>query len=81
MSEFNLEPELSLNAGVSVTTSQFVVDLSKLVNVFEDVMFMFFFEFSTLTGLFTFTTRFIVGPYIKRIETLRCLFLLNVSSF
>ena len=55
MSEFNLEPELSLNAGVSVTISQFGADLSKLVNVFEDVMFMFF-EFSTLTGLFTFTT-------------------------
>ena len=55
MSEFNLELELSLSAGVSVTISQFGADLSKLVNVFEDVMFMFFFGVLTLTGLSTFT--------------------------
>ena len=34
MSEFNLESKLSLSAGVSVTMSQFDVDLPKLVNVF-----------------------------------------------
>ena len=56
MSEFNLELELSLSAGISVKISQFDADISKLVNVFEDVMFMFFFGVSTLTGLSTFTT-------------------------
>ena len=38
MSEFNLERELSLSAGVSVTIWQFGADLSKLVNFFEDIM-------------------------------------------
>ena len=56
MSEFNLELELSLSAGISVKISQFDADISKLVNVFEDVMFMFFFGVSTSTGLSTFTT-------------------------
>ena len=55
MSEFNVELELSLSAGVSVKISQFGVDLSKLV-VFEHVMFMSFFGVSTLTGLSTFIT-------------------------
>ena len=55
MPEFNLEPELSLSADVSITISQFHVDLFKLVNVFENVMFMFFFGVSILTGLSTFT--------------------------
>ena len=55
ISEFNLEPELSLSAGVSVTISQFGADLSKLVNVFEDVMLMPFFGVLILTGLSTFT--------------------------
>ena len=55
MSEFNQELELSLSTGVLVKISQFGADLSKLVNVFEDVMFMFFFGVLTLTGLSTFT--------------------------
>ena len=55
MSECNLELELSLRAGVSVTISQFSADLSKSVNVFEDVMLMFFFGVLTLTGLSAFT--------------------------
>ena len=38
MSEFNLERELSFSAGVSVTIWHFGADLSKLVNVFEDIM-------------------------------------------
>ena len=50
MSEFDLEPELYLSAGVLVKISQFGVDLSKSVKVFEDFMFMFFFGLSTLTG-------------------------------
>ena len=54
MSEFNLELEFSLSAGVSVKISQFSVDLSKSV-VFEDDIFMFFFGVSTLIGLSTFT--------------------------
>ena len=37
MSDVNLEPELSQSTGVSVTISQFGLDLTKLVNVFEDV--------------------------------------------
>ena len=56
MLEFNLEIKLSFSAIVSVKTSKFGADLSKLVNVFEDVMFMFFFGVLTLTGLFAFTT-------------------------
>ena len=60
MLEFNLEPELPLSAGVSVATSQFSVDLSKLFSI-VDVIFMFFFDVSTLTGLSTFTTE--VGFY------------------
>ena len=55
MSEFNLELELSLSAGVSVTISQFGAAVYKLVNVFENVMLMFFFGVLTLTGLSTFT--------------------------
>ena len=47
---------MSFSAVVSVKISQFGVGLSKLVNVFEDVMFIFFFGVSTLTGLSTFTT-------------------------
>ena len=57
MSKFNFELELSLGTGVEI--SQFSVDLSKLVNVFEDVMFMFFFGVSTLTCLSTFTRRWV----------------------
>ena len=71
-----MELEFSLSAGVSVKISQFGVDLSKLV-VFEDDIFMFFFGVSTLTGLSTFTAdggKFIIGLYIKRIETLSCFF-------
>ena len=48
MSEFNLELELSLSAGASVKISQFGVYLSNLLNVFEDVMFMFFFGVSVV---------------------------------
>ena len=44
-----------MSTGVLVKISQFGADLSKLVNVFEDVMFMFFFGVLTLTGLSTFT--------------------------
>ena len=55
MLEFNLEIELSLSAGVLVKISQFGADLSKLVNVFENVMFMFLSGVLTLTGLSTFT--------------------------
>ena len=55
MLEFNLEIELSLSAVVLVKISQFGADLSKLVNVFENVMFMFLFGVLTLTGLSTFT--------------------------
>ena len=48
MSEFNLELEFSLSAGVSVKIS---------LVVFEDDMFMFFLGVSTLAGLSTFTGR------------------------
>ena len=67
MSEFNLELELCLSAGASAKISQFGRDLSGLVNVFEDIMFMFFFDALTLTGLPTFTTdiSLLLGPYIK----------------
>ena len=56
MSEVDLESEFSLRAGVSVTISQFGVDLSKLVTVFKDAMFMFFFAVYRLTGISTFIT-------------------------
>lgn len=51
MSEVNLEPEVSLSAGVSVTISVFDVDSSKLVTFPKDSMFMFLFDVSTLTGV------------------------------
>ena len=56
MSEVNLEPEVSLSAGVSVTISVFDVDSSKLVKFPKDAMFMFLFDLSTLTGVRTFIT-------------------------
>ena len=55
MLEFNLEPELSLSAGVSAKVLQFSVDLSKLMFL-KILCLMFFFGISTLTGLSTFIT-------------------------
>ena len=55
MLEFNLEIESSLSTGVLEKISQFGADLSKLMNVLENVMFMFLVGVLTLTGLSTFT--------------------------
>ena len=55
MLEFNLEIESSLSTGVLEKISQFGADLSKLINVLENVMFMFLVGVLTLTGLSTFT--------------------------